>query len=195
MEGKDAIIQKIIGDAKAQADAVIADAKAYADKLIAQADGEAKKRVTEAEKLAEKSGVEYVGRRITVAELDLKKAKLNAKMQLLDKVFDGAADALAQLKPEDYKSLIRGMLDAAAADGDIVTVSKKDEKVLTSAFFADYSKKKGIKLTLSREYGSFEGGIILTGKGVDKNLTLEVELKLLRNETETEIAALLFKEV
>ena len=41
----------------------------------------------------------------------------------------------------------------------------------------------------------FSGGVILSGGGVDKNLTLEVEVGLLREETESEIATLLFKEV
>ncbi len=195
MEGKDAIIQKIIGDANAQAQMMISDANAYAEKIIAEAENNAKERIAELEKQAEKAGVEYVGRRITVAGLDLKKARLNAKMQLLDEVYDKAADELASLKPDDYKRLITGMLEAAAEDGDTVTVCKNDEKVLTSDFFADFAKKKGIKLTLSKTFGDFKGGVILSGGGVDKNLTLEVELKLLREQTEAEIATILFKEV
>lgn len=195
MEGKDAIIQKIIGDATAHANTIIADAKKYSDGLIAAAEKEAKVKVSEAEKQAEKNGVEYVNRRLTVAALDLKKAKLNAKMRLLDEVYSDACDELTKLKPAEYKKLITGMLDSAAADGDTVTVAKADAKVLTASFFADYSKEKGIKLSLSKKYGDFNGGIILSGKGVDKNLTLEVELKLLREQTEGEIAKLLFKEV
>lgn len=194
MEGKDAIIQKIIGDANAQASTIIADAKAYAEKIIADAENVSKARVTETENQAEKNGVEYVGRRVTVAGLDLKKEKLNAKMRLLDEVFDTAADNLTKLKPDDYKKLITGMLDSAAEDGDQATVSENDKKVLTKEFFDNYAKSKKIKLTLSPEYGSFKGGLILTGNGVDKNLTLEVELKLLREQTEAEVAALLFKE-
>lgn len=195
MEGKDAIIQKIIGDANAQAQNMISDANSYAEKIIAEAEANAKLRVAEVEKQAEKAGVEYVGRRVTVAGLDLKKARLNAKMQLLDEVYDKAADELASLKPDEYKKLITGMLKVAAEDGDTVTVCKNDDKVLTQAFFDDFAKKKGIKLTLSKSFGDFKGGIILSGGGVDKNLTLEVELKLLREQTEAEIAAVLFKEV
>ena len=96
---------------------------------------------------------------------------------------------------KDYKNLIEGMLDSAAEDGDVVTISKNDAKVLTKAFFDSYSKKRGINLSLSKDLGDFKGGVVLSGGGVDKNLTLEVEIKLLREQTESEIAGLLFKGV
>ena len=68
-------------------------------------------------------------------------------------------------------------------------------QVLTKAFFVSYSKKRGINLSLSKDLGDFKGGVVLSGGGVDKNLTLEVEIKLLREQTESEIAGLLFKGV
>ena len=169
MEGKEAIIQKILNDAKAEADRIVAEADAYAESIIGKAQAEAKAKVQAAEKLAEENGREYVGRRITVAGLDLKKARLNAKTALLDKVYEESVRRLSTLPDKDYKKLISGMLDAAAEDGDTVTVAEN--------------------------YGDFSGGVILSGGGVDKNLTLEVEVGLLREETESEIATLLFKEV
>ena len=184
MEGKDVIIEKILSDARQEADKIVAEANDYATATLDKARAQAKDKVSVAEKAAETAGVEYVGRRITVAGLDLKKAKLNAKIALLDDVYD-----------KDYKNLIEGMLDSAAEDGDVVTISKNDAKVLTKAFFDSYSKKRGINLSLSKDLGDFKGGVVLSGGGVDKNLTLEVEIKLLREQTESEIAGLLFKGV
>ena len=195
MEGKEAIIQKILNDAKAEADRIVAEADAYAESIIGKAQAEAKAKVQAAEKLAEENGREYVGRRITVAGLDLKKARLNAKTALLDKVYEESVRRLSTLPDKDYKKLISGMLDAAAEDGDTVTGAEKDKKVLTKAFFDAYGKQRGISLKLGDNYGDFSGGVILSGGGVDKNLTLEVEVGLLREKTESEIATLLFKEV
>ena len=50
---------------------------------------------------------------------------------------------------------------------------------------------KGITLTLAKISGDFDG-MILSGNGVDKNLTFEVEIALLRDELETQIAKEIF---
>mgnify|MGYP001530388758 CR=1 FL=1 len=120
MEGKDVIIEKILSDARQEADKIVAEANDYATATLDKARAQAKDKVSVAEKAAETAGVEYVGRRITVAGLDLKKAKLNAKIALLDDVYDKAADAVRNVPDKDYKNLIEGMLDSAAEDGDVV---------------------------------------------------------------------------
>ena len=45
MEGKEAIIQKILNDAKAEADRIVAEADAYAESIIGKAQAEAKAKV------------------------------------------------------------------------------------------------------------------------------------------------------
>lgn len=195
MDGKDAIIQKILNDAKAQAEAVTAEANAYAKKIIDEVAVLNKSAISTAQKQAEVSGSEYIARRMTVCELDIKKQRLAVKKDMLDDVFAQAALKVRSIKPEQYKKVITGMLNVSAADGDIITVAKDDAKIIDKNFIADYAKSKGIKLTLDKELGNFSGGFILHSQGVDKNLTFEVEIKALREELEAEIAQLLFDEV
>lgn len=135
MEGKDVIIEKILSDARQEADKIVAEANDYATATLDKARAQAKDKVSVAEKAAETAGVEYVGRRITVAGLDLKKAKLNAKIALLDDVYDKAADAVRNVPDKDYKNLIEGMLDSAAEDGDVVTISKKRRQSSDESIF------------------------------------------------------------
>lgn len=194
MDGKEAIINKIISDANAEAQAILTAAEEAAATQVEAAEEAAKKNHATLIAAAEKNAGELIARRITVADLDVKKLYLNAKKDVIDKVFARAYDKLLALPEKDYKALVAGMIEAYADDGDEVTVSKKDKGVITAAFIADVAKKKGVKLSLSGTYGDFTGGVILSGNGVDKNLTLEVELKLLREELETEVAATLFKE-
>ena len=56
------------------------------------------------------------------------------------------------------------------------------------------AKKCKIKLTLDKEYAPIKGGVILVGKDYDKNLSLDLEMQTLREECESEIAAVLFGE-
>ncbi|UKI14232.1 MAG: hypothetical protein L6V85_09125 [Clostridiales bacterium] len=129
--------------------------------------------------------------------MTLIKAKLNAESALLDDVYDKAADAVRNVPDKDYKKTLSKvcsiLLPKTATSSRF---QKNDAKVLTKAFFSILiRKKRGINLSLSKDLGDFKGGVVLSGGGVDKNLTLEVEIKLLREQTESEIAGLLFKGV
>ena len=194
MEGKDTIINKIMSDADSQAEEILAQAKAKAEAQVKKALDESEALQADAAKKAEDAGSELITRRLTVAGLDVKKQMLAVKKELIDASFAKAESVLAGLEDDDYLKLISAMLAKSASDGDTVTVSAKDKSRITADFIKKQSKKLGISLTLGKEYGDFDGGIILTGGGVDKNLTLEVELKLLYDEIQAYVAAILFKE-
>lgn len=79
-----------------------------------------------------------------------------------------------------------------AKDGDVVTISKREKDIVTKESLAEFAKKKGIKLTLAEQFGDFDGGIVLGGNGVDKNFTFEVEVALLKEQTEAKTAKEIF---
>ena len=81
-----------------------------------------------------------------------------------------------------------------AEDGEVVIISEVDKGRVTQKFIDDTAKKLGIKLTLSKELGSFHGGVILSGKNSDKNLSFDMELMSIKEECETQIADMLFEE-
>jgi len=56
----------------------------------------------------------------------------------------------------------------------------------------EFLKQRGIKLTLADEFGNFDGGIVIKSRGVDKNFTFEVEIQLLKEELETQVAKEIF---
>ena len=79
-----------------------------------------------------------------------------------------------------------------AEDGDTVIISEIDKTRITQKFIDDMAKKLGIKLTLAKEYGTFNGGVILAGKNSDKNFSFDMELMSIKEECETQIADMLF---
>lgn len=192
MNGKDAIIEKILLDAQIAAKGTKSEAEERADDMFASTVDSCKSYVYAEEAAREAQVADIKKRRQTVAELDVKKLHLAKKKEIIDSAFALAEQELLALDKKTYLAVITGMLKYAE-DGDVVTVSARDKDVVTQAFLAAYCKKSGKKLTLSSEYGDFNGGIVLTGSGVDKNLSLAVELKLLKDELETEVAARIFK--
>lgn len=192
MDGQQKIIDKILSDAKHDAGEMLSEALKKAEALVAAKQAEADAEYDLSVEEARKAGEEVVRRRLTVADLEVKKLLLSAKKQAVDAVFEESLKKLLALPKEEYTALVGSMIASAADDGDVVVISENDKNVLTKAVFDKISAKIGKKLTLSDTFGNFKGGVMLLGKGVDKNLTFESELALLRDEVEPEVAKIMF---
>lgn len=188
---KEAIINKIISDAEIKAAAMVSEARAKAESTINETKSLCDLYRAESKKETDKLVLDIDSRAQTVAELDSKKMLLGAKAQIIDKVFERVLDKIRELDKDTYLKLLLGMLENAE-DGDVITVSKREKGILTEKAVENFAKGKGIKLTLNKEPGDFDGGMILTSRGVDKNLTFDVEVSLLREEIEMQIAKELF---
>lgn len=195
MDGQQKIIDKILSDAKHDAGEMLSEALKKAEALVAAKQAEADAEYDLSVEEARKAGEEVVRRRLTVADLEVKKLLLSAKKQAVDEAFEESLKKLLALPKEEYTALVGSMIASAADDGDVVVISENDKNVLTKAVFDKISAKIGKKLTLSDTFGNFKGGVMLLGKGVDKNLTFESELALLRDEVEPEVAKIMFSNV
>lgn len=192
MDGQQKIIDKILSDATHDAGEMLSEALKKAEALVAAKQSEADAEYDLSVEEARKAGEEVVRRRLTVADLEVKKLLLSAKKQAVDEAFEESLKKLLALPKEEYAALVESMIASAADDGDVVVISENDKNVLTKAFFDKISAKIGKKLTLSDTFGNFKCGVMLLGKGVDKNLTFESELALLRDEVEPEVAKIMF---
>lgn len=188
---KEAIIDKILSDANLKADAVIGDANAKADEIISLAAEQCKSYLYQSKAETDKMALDVDSRSRSVAELDARKLQLAAKTKVLDSVYASVLDKLRNLDKERYSALIFAMLDNAK-DGDVVTVSEREKDIVTKQSLDEFANKKGITLTLCEKTGDFDGGVVISENGVDKNFTFEVETALLREQTETKVAKEIF---
>ena len=188
---KEAIVEKMIADAHLKADSIVAEANAKADEIISAAAEECKEYMYSFKSETDKMIFDVDARTKTVAELDARKLTLAAKTKVLDVVYERTLENLRNLDKEAYSALVFGMLENAK-DGDVVTISKREKDIVTKESLAEFAKKKGIKLTLAEQFGDFDGGIVLGGNGVDKNFTFEVEVALLKEQTEAKTAKEIF---
>lgn len=192
MTGKEAIIEKIRADARQKANSTLEEGARKAQEAIALARADVK---IYKDKNMSESYVEYdeiINRRVTVANLDVKKLILKAKVTAIDEAFKKSAEEIKAEKGR-YLDLIKRMIKFAD-DGDEVIISESDKDVITKEFIDDCAKFYGKKISLSRKFGAFIGGIMLSGNNSDKNLTLEAELNELRGKYESQIAEMLFGE-
>lgn len=186
MEGKDAIIAKIISDAEKKAAENVYIAEEYAATVKEQAKSWAEEYSAAQEKALKTETEEIIARRMIVAGLDVRKNTLKTKQDILDEIYNRAEQKLRELNKKQYLSLILAKIDEYADDGDEVLLSCDgvvSEKDITES---EVAKRK--KLTVSKKQGKFKGGVILVGKICDKNLTFH-EIILAEKEKSSSLLA------
>lgn len=194
MNSSKVILDKITNDNSLIIENNLKKANDTANEIIAKAEKEAAAKVAEFEGGLSDSYDEIVRRRVVVANLDAKKILMNAKSKAVDNLFEKTLAEIVVMDKKKYLAIIERILKKYAEDGDVVIISEADKGKITQKFVDDCAKKLAIKLSLSKDFGSFSGGVILQGKNSDKNLSFDTELMLIREECETEIVKMLFEE-
>ena len=190
MEGKEAIIKRIISDAEKKAKSITEIAKADALERETDAKSWAEDYVGAQEKILTRDAEDVVTRRKTVAELDVRKITLKAKQDIISKVFDEVLAKLCALKKADYLKLVEEKMIESAEIGDTVVLSK--DGVLTDKDVSGLKVFSDKKLSVSKDKGEFIGGVYLEGEKCDKDLTFSSIVEEKRGELTATVAEELF---
>ena len=190
VQSADAIIKRIISDAEKKARGLVDNAENTAAERKLEAESWAKEYAETQEKVLSRDVAEVVRRRLTVADLDVRKIILSAKQQVIGDVLGEVYDGLCSLKKADYLNLVEKCVEESADDGDEIVLS--GDGVLS----ADDLKKLNVfsakKLNVSKETGDFKGGVYLVGKVCDKDLTFKAIIENAKDEYVAEISERLF---
>ncbi len=188
---KEAILERIISDAQAAADATVAEAEGRAAEIIAEAEARATRdRQGTSAIIAERSKAIADGK-AAAARLDAAKVMLAAKRGVIDAVYARALEKLKALPQKDAVRLAEGLLLSYTEDGDELVFATNfayKAQVLKLAVVAEK------KLKNSGKTADIDGGFILIGKNSDKDLSYGALLALDREERQAEIAAKLFSD-
>lgn len=175
---KQELLDKIVADAEERARVILSEAAAKADALTDAAKEERAALTESARKMALAARPETIKRRRSMAELEGRKLVLAEKQALISEAYRAASDVIRS-SPR-YEDLLVAMILSAADKGDEVIFAASDTRIDPKKVVAAANKQGGLSLTVSAEKGDFDGGIVLRSKDCDKNLTLDVELDLLR---------------
>lgn len=191
MDGKQAIICKILDDANEKAQSIISNANKNVDEKITDAEEFAKEYSTAQLSIAKKEAGEIIERRLIVADLDARKDLLSKKQQVISKVFDLAYEKLCSIDKKTYLDFVEKLIIEVAEDGDQVLLSK--DGVLSGSDIESLKVFKDKKLVAKKEKGDFIGGVMLFGKNADKNLTFKAILLENRDILASKVSQILFK--
>ncbi len=190
MEGTEAIIKRIINDATDKGNALIESAKTSSDEKIYQANEWAEEYIKTQKEMFSFDAEEIVRRRLTVADLDVRKIVLNKKREIIEEVLTLVYKKLCSLKKGDYLSLVEKMLCEYAEKGDVIVISK--DNVLSREDILNLDVCKKLELKINGEIGDFVGGVKLIGKVCDKDLTFLSLIDSNKQTLDNEIAEKIF---
>jgi V/A-type H+-transporting ATPase subunit E len=184
MSNLENLVQKILDDAKKEADLIIEEANKKKEEIISSRIKEANEKK---EKILEKASREadmIKDRIISNAELSARDERLKAKQQVMDRVFELAKERLRNLNEQDFIKFIKGKLESMALDGSEVLVLPE--------YMKEKVKSLGLPVIVSDE--SVESGFLIKTNNIVLNYSFDSLVDFLREELEGEIAAKLFRE-
>ena len=191
------VVSKITNEAEAKAKEIVASARAEADRIAKRASDESSRIAQQAKETSTKRASEEKGRVLSSANLDIRKAMLEKKQELMDEAFQKAITHLRKKNKKEYVDLIKVLLLKSIETGtEEVIVGTVDKGIIDSKVISEVNKKLGQKgnLTLSKTFGSMAGGFILRRGKIDTNLSFDGLIELAREGLETEVAKILFEE-
>jgi V/A-type H+-transporting ATPase subunit E len=190
------VVDKILADAKAEAQKIKEQTEANEAAEQAKLNEQLDEYNKQTEILAKKAGQDEESHILAAARMDLAKQLLAEKRKILDEVFEQARQQLQSLPDEDYRSLCtKLMLEAVETGDEEVIVDKKDNRI--NQGFIDQvnrqlsSKGKG-ELKLSDQRQDLGAGFILKRGKIKTNVSLDVLLEQARKELEIDLAKELF---
>jgi len=190
------VIEKILADAKAEAEKIKKQAGRKQADEQAKFDEQLKEHEKQTKALAEKLANEKKLHLLAAARMNIAKEHLAEKNKILDEVFDQARQQLQSLPDEQYRRLVTNLILEAVETGDEEVIIDKEEKRIDAALIDQVNSKlasdrKG-NLKLSEDKMPLGGGFILRRGKVKTNVSFGVLLSRARKELEIELAKELF---
>jgi V/A-type H+-transporting ATPase subunit E len=193
------VIEKILADAKAEAEKI---AKEAGDKESAEQAGLAG-QLQEYKKqtgiLADRAAKDEKSHILAAARMEIAKEFLAEKRKILDEVFGGARQRLQTLPDEEYRGFMGRLLLEAVETGDEEVIVGKDENRIDQQLVNQINQqlssagKGNLKLSGERQSAPGGSGFILRRGKIKTNVSFDVLFARVRRELEIELAKELFE--
>jgi len=191
------ILSKIDEDSRAAVESALERAGKEASILSARYVRRAEELGDGLRSRAEKKAAEEKRRLLVSEQLELRKADLIRRREILSKLYDEARKAIAALSGEEYLSLIRALIVSRAISGSEEIVPAAGQ---TAKLSSDFLKKLngeypgGGSFTIAAEEGAFQWGVVLREGRRTIDLSLGTVFDQVMDRIEPEVAAILFQQ-
>lgn len=193
MTGLQKIIEQINDDASQRAQEIENEAHKKAEVILAEAKEKEIKEVTQIEEKSKWTCSDILARGKSSAELQKKKAKLDAKQKIISEVINKALDRLYSLNNDNYFEMIYKMIkkNSLPQDGEIA-FNQKDLSILPADFEQKLNSCSNGTLTVSKQPRNIKGGFILIYGGIEENCSFEALFASANEQLQDDVHNFLF---
>ena len=170
--GLDAIVEEIRAKGRIEADKIGEEASLEVSKITAEAQASAA-RLKAAEEEAVRKEIDRLRQQeVSSANLEVKKAKLNARKENLDEVYEAAKEAVKKLPAEKNQKLLKSIIEKNENNNARIYSRTKDKQTI----------KKLTKLEYAGEIDCI-GGVVIENEGGTEVLDFKYDT-ILKNVSE-----------
>lgn len=198
MAGVEKLKERILEEARTQAEENLKRAQDEAADMIEAAQKDADVKRKETLDKAEKEALDVKKRLKAVAELEARKLRLKSKQEIVEEAFNKTIVKLNSLPDKEYEETISRMIVSSVETGtEEIILSQRDKQRLSPDFITQINNKltsKGMKgsVTLSTQAVNISGGFILKSGDIEINNSFEAIIRMKREEIEAEVISSLF---
>ena len=190
------VVEKILSEAKAEADKINQEANQKASEQKAKLESELADFTRETEQVAQAAGEEKKARMLATARMDIRKDNLWAKVALLNEVFEKARERVKTLPDREYLELIESLMLKSVESGDEeVIIGAKDNRI-SNGLIKNINRQLGPEfkgnMQLAKDTADIEGGFILRRGKTQINVSVDVLISQAREMLEMELSNELF---
>lgn len=185
MSNLENLTNKILNDAKNEADRILEEANKNNEGIVSSKINEANEKKKRTIEKAATEAAMLKDRIVSNAELKVRDEKLRAKQEVMDRVFNLSKEKLKDLNEDEYVKFLMSNLKTLNLKGTelLIVPEKMKSKVKSIELFPTVSDDETV-----------DSGFLLKDNYVTMNFSFDSLVDYLREELETEIAQDLFKE-
>lgn len=188
------ITGKILAEAEEQSKAVLQEAESRSRKIVEEAGHKAEIISSDSKKEADENAALLRSRKISVAELEVRKIRLGAKQAQIARCFDLALDRLADMEEEKYLDFLASSVLDIGGDGGQLLLNSKDRASIGEKLIKKVNKAGGAgTLILSEETINAKGGFVLRRGSMEINSTLETTLNGIKESATPDVVKALYE--
>lgn len=194
----DNLKSKLLGDYKKEALEIKNQAKVKAEDIISIANEKASVINEENKVRAERDGKDIKDRIVSRAQLNARNEILQLKQDIIQRILNLAAEKVNNMDRVQYENFVENILLNSELTGDEeVILSNKDKTRIDRSLLERVNKKllgqgKMGNLKISEKAADMPSGFLLAKGGLEMNYSIESQIRMMQEELESDVAALLF---
>jgi V/A-type H+-transporting ATPase subunit E len=190
----DHIRETILAEARAEGERIVATAHEHKEQRLAAARESLEGEFARRREQAEQEQRQRADRQVVARRAEHNLALLKQRNEILDELFDRAADRLADLPDEEYCAVVgewmRGLPDDVG--GTVLCNERDRERLAGLVARLNEGRPDGAQLRIEQCRRPLRGGVLFQTENYEIDLSVDSRLKRLRETLAPELARLVF---